>query len=150
VTVLANRMVLGNGDRDVVLLTLPGLGVLTGDCPTDNGTARIYWANTTGALVDMWENVGWDQYGNREGDGLAQRGSFLYGRTQGTLGSSEVAVWFRDAFNGEGGQFGDTLILGQGNDPGPRRTATVSLAAFRTGLSAPCGLQATATLWSTP
>jgi hypothetical protein len=133
ITVLANRLVLSNGDTDVPLLILPGLGQLNGWCDGPLG-ASIYWKNTTSANVDVWTNAA------VPGDGRLRAAIKPPGQ------EPRVALW--DTVNGS--QFGDTLVLGQGNSPGARRTATVNLAAFRTADDAPCGLQATATLWSTP
>src|SRR4051794_21160073 len=57
VTVLSNRRVLANGDTDVLLLTLPSLGVLKAYCPSGDASATIYWINTTSASIDEWD--GW-------------------------------------------------------------------------------------------
>jgi len=130
VTMLANRLVLNNGDTGVVLLELPGLGQLKGFCWPDVYYATITWKNTSSASIDAWTNTDTD----------ARLRAAIY-----PAGSeSDVAYW------GVSSQSGDTLALGQGNSPGARRTATVSLAAFRSAAGAPCGLQATATLWSRP
>jgi hypothetical protein len=131
--VLSNRRVLANGDN-VLLLTLPSLGVLYAICPMgepDTANAYIHWMNTTSANIDEWDG---------------RYTATLRARIVGPSDSREVAFW-------EGGsalQNGDTLILGQGNDPGSRRTATVTLGVYRSAAHAPCGLQATATIWSTP
>jgi hypothetical protein len=132
VAVLSNRRVLANGDTNVLLLTLPGLGVLRGYCPSGDGSATIYWVNTTSASIDEWD--GWVTTATLEAR-IAGPGNGLY----------PVAGW-----GGSNQQRGDTLLLGRGNDPGARRTATVTLGAYRSVVSAPCGLQATATIWSTP
>lgn len=130
VTILANRLVLGNGDTNVVLLTLPGLGVLIGTCDAGFSGTEMYWSNTTSANIDVWTNTGVD--------------GRLHGAIAGPGGLGPIAAW------NAGSQKGDTLLLGQGNDPGARRTATVTLGAYRSAAGQPCGLQATATLWSTP
>jgi hypothetical protein len=155
VTTVANRLVLGNGDSNVALLTLPGLGVLRANCYANDTTASIYYANTTGSSVDMWENSA-ETASNAAGDehsvgnGVANAASVSYAAIYPNQYSSTVAWWDKAAFSGDGGQFGDTLVLGQGNSPGARKTATVTLSVYRSASGAPCGVQAMATLWSTP
>lgn len=134
VDVLSNRLVLASGTGDVVLLTLPRLGTLKGWCPSgpESSSASVQWINTTSAPIDTWSNGYAD---NR-----------MHGSIKAAGDGWNAAEW--DVFNGY--QTGDTLILGQGNDPGARRTATITAAAYRSATGAPCGLQATATIWSTP
>ena len=136
VTVLSNRLVLDNGETNVVLMTLPGLGVLQASCEQGSEFTAVWWKNTSAGVVDMWANS--------YSDGHFR--AFLV-PANGPL--FPVAFWDTTT-PGSFHQKGDTLILGQGNDPGPRRTATVTLAAFRSNDGAPCGLQATATVWSMP
>jgi len=130
VTMKANRLVLADGSLFVDLLTLPGLGVVQGACSAGQAATSVIWRNTTSADIDIWRNPYQD------------------GRLQAAIAPPDsgylVADW------SAGSQLGDTLILGQGNDPGARRTATITLAAYRSAAGAPCGIQATAIIWSTP
>lgn len=133
VTVLANRVVLDNGELFVNLLTLPGLGVLKGQCSSGDPATYITWENTTPGVIDLWRN------------------NFPDGQMRAQLAPATLNIGVADwAQIGDAHQNGDTLVLGNGNDPGPRRTATVTLAAYRSAAGAPCGLQATATIWSAP
>jgi hypothetical protein len=131
VTVLSNRRVLANGDIDKLMLKLPNLGELRAYCPIGDPSATIYWINTSAGNIDRWGN--WVTTGTLYGQ-VTNPGNGLYA----------AAGW------GGSSQQGDTLVLGAGNDPGARRTATVTLGAYRSVSGAPCGVQATATLWSTP
>jgi hypothetical protein len=130
VTTVANRLVLANGDPVVVLLGLPGLGRLEGICQADGSDTTIYWRNTTSATIDIWVNTYTD----------ARLRAFIAAPFSTYL----VAEWDAPP------QLGDTLVLGYGYPPNPRRTATVTATAYRSVAGAPCGLQATATVWSAP
>jgi hypothetical protein len=132
VTVLANRMVLPNGQADVPLLTIPGLGTLSSFCFTDFSSTGIQWRNSTPGVIDMWTN-------RNASDGLR---AFLVNP------ETNFPVTVFDAATGI--VSGDTLVLGRGNNPGARTTATVTLAAYRSAPGAPCGVQATAEVWTTP
>jgi hypothetical protein len=132
VKILANRRVLDNGESLTTLLEVPGLGVVVGSCPQDGDSATIYWQNSSGTSIDLWMNSA--------GDGGRLAGFIV---PAGSLGYYSVSLWYGGSQNGE------TLILGTGNDPGARKTATVTLAVYRSAVSAPCGVQATAILWST-
>jgi hypothetical protein len=44
---------------------------------------------------------------------------------------------------------GAQVSLGVGNDPGPRRVATLHVFAFQQDVDGPCGFQAQGTLWVT-
>lgn len=132
VSVLANRVVLAEGQQGIVLLSLPGLGTFAASCQTGQLHATIGWTNTTSSVIDIWSNYTAD------------------GRLSGTLAPPD-SFWVAAYFDADTDyQTGDTFIVGRGNNPGTRTTATVTLAAFRSGPGAPCGAQATAEVWSTP
>ena len=60
----------------------------------------------------------------------------------------ETIAWDDPTF-GAGNDFpGAEMSLGLGNDPGPRRVATISVFAYQSGNGAPCGFQAQGTLWT--
>lgn len=137
VTVLANRMVLANGDSGIVLLTLPGLGQLEGSCTLGVSDTRIIWRNTSSSTIDMWYD--------------------LYLTDPSAPDTFQVVVHHGDptyfylitVWNGNS-QAGTRLILGKGSNPGARSTATIDLVVYRAAAGAPCDQQATATMWSTP
>ncbi len=129
-TTVANRLVMDNGDPVVTLLELPGLGRLEANCQANSSYTPIYWRNTTSATIDIWVNTYTD----------ARLRAFIAAPSSTYL----VAEW--DAAP----QLGDTLVLGYGYPPNPRKTATVTATAYRSVAGAPCGLQATATVWSAP
>jgi hypothetical protein len=129
---LGNRLVVSDGAGYVPLLTLPGLGELDAYCAQGSGDATIVWRNTTRATIDEWSlNVN-------------------TGRLQPGLAPSMTQYRVASYYASTASQLGDTLVLGVGNSPGPRTTATVTASAFRTAPGAPCGMQAMATIWSTP
>lgn len=128
VTILANRIVMGNGDPNATLLTLPGLGVLTAYCQNGSAYAGMFYDNSTADSIDVWY----------------YEGASMIAYIAPPTSVRSVASW-----NGAT-QDGTTLNLGQGNSPGARRTASVTVSAYRSAAGAPCALQATATLWTTP
>ena len=132
VTVLANRIVLGDGQVDV-LLTHPDLGNLSASCMgAGSPLASIFWTNTGATVMDTWYNTTAD---------ARYRGVWSSpnsGRQVARYNASDQLL------------YGDTLIVGKGTTPAARSTATVTLAAFRSEAGAPCSFQASATLWSAP
>lgn len=132
--VVARRIVInGVASPGVKLLTIPGLGVLNAACTAGNSDASVLWTNTTGAPVDVWTDYNPD------------------GQTRPFVAPSNAANLYVAYWDpGNVYQIGTQLDLGQGNSPGPRKTATISIHAYRSGLNAPCGFQATATTWHTP
>lgn len=133
VSVVSNRRVLSNGTARTPLLELPGLGVLSATCPSDDDKARITWRNSSASEIDVWMiNF--------------ETGGRLIAFVEPARSPNDWAVAEWSAVY----QDGETLHLGTGNDPGPRKTATVTLAVYRSTTGAPCGVQATATIWSTP
>ena len=85
------------------------------------------------------------------GDGFAQ---ITYRNTT----SGPVDAWLDDDAAGiiSAGQGSalvhknNSVMLGTGNDPGPRRVASLKAASFQSGPGAPCGFQAQGTLWTSP
>ena len=85
------------------------------------------------------------------GDGFAQ---ITYRNTT----SGPVDAWLDDDAAGiiSAGQQSalvhknNSVMLGTGNDPGPRRVASLKAASFQSGPGAPCGFQAQGTLWTSP
>ena len=125
-TFLSNRIVRTPAVGDD-LLVIPGLGKLVGDC--GNSRAEIAFLNTTAGPVDVWiERV------PESGDWLG----FVM-----SPGEENGHSFVNSDFNE-----GATLSLGSGNDPGPRRTATVDAFAFQEADGFPCGFQAQGTLWT--
>jgi hypothetical protein len=132
--VLARRIVInGVPDPGVKLLAIPGLGVLKAACRTNEGDAAVRWTNTSGGPVDFWSDNGSDGH-TRPVVKPANAADVL------------VGYWVIDLDY----QIGTQLDLGQGNSPGPRRTASISIRVYRSGSGAPCGFQATAMTWHTP
>jgi hypothetical protein len=86
--------------------------------------AILGWRNTTSSTIDRWQEV--------NGHWLA-----------GLIGPGAQRVIADSADNA-----GGTLALGLGNDPGPRRIATLDAFALQTSTGAPCGFQAQGTLWT--
>jgi hypothetical protein len=116
-----------------LLLKLPGLGVLKAACPPGGSDASVRWTNTSGAPVDVWTDY--------NADGHTR--PFI---APASASNVFVAYWHP----GNEFQIGTHLDLGQGNSPGPRKTASIEIHAYRSGQDAPCGFQATATTWHTP
>ncbi|HEX8102195.1 MAG TPA: hypothetical protein VF533_06275 [Solirubrobacteraceae bacterium] len=106
------------------LLTIPGLGRLTGTCQPDG--AWVTWTNTTTGDLDFWSDVAFPN------------GAVVH-PNQGVVVQSTVD---RDA----SGDFS----IGAGKDPGPRRVATFRANALQDGTGAPCGFQAQGTTWASP
>jgi hypothetical protein len=122
-TLLSNRIVfLPTTSKS--LLQIPGLGTLEADCINP---AAIVWLNTTSSTIDLWvvdSSGAWSTH-------LVPPQS-----AQGLVNSDTAAL--------------ATLGLGLGNDPGPRRIATLHVFALQNGNGAPCGFQAQGTLWVSP
>jgi hypothetical protein len=131
---VANRIVINQvRSPGTQLLKVPGLGVLKATCPPGHSDAAVAWTNTSGFPVDVWTDYDFD------------------GHTRpfvAPASASNVFVAYWDPGNEY--QIGTHLDLGQGNSPGPRKTASVEIHAYRSGLNAPCGFQATAATWHTP
>ena len=122
-TLLSNRVVYVPGpDPAKTLLAIPGLGELEAHCVFNE--AQILWRNTTPSTIDFWSHGAGDW--------------------SGSLQSPHSVVF---AVNSDGNE-GATLALGVGNDPDPRRIATVHAFAFQSADGAPCGFQAQGTLWT--
>ena len=121
-TLLSNRMVSVPGQPPRTLLEIPGLGTLEGRC-VENG-AWIDLENTTNSTIDEWV----------ESNGASSAVLMPPSLQEPILFSDLAPV--------------ATLGLGLGNDPGPRRIATVQLFAFQSANNQPCGFQAQGTLWT--
>lgn len=106
--------------------------MLRANCQAGLDYTWVQRVNTTVAAVDVWTNAG--------ADGLTRAGVW-------SATSTVTAAYWGVADNR---QRGDTLVLGQGNSPGARKTSTVTLSVYRSAIGAPCGVQAMATSWSTP
>ena len=119
---LSNRVVMVPGQPERTLLVMPGFGQLGAVCAGDH--AEVLWRNTTTSTIDFWTK------GN--GDWLA---------ALAPPGSAITVAHSRDVK-------GSLFSLGLGNDPGPRRIATMHAFAFQSSDGAPCGLQAQGTLWT--
>jgi len=131
---VANRIVINQvSSPRKVLLKLPGLGVLKADCPSGDSDTSVTWTNTSGAPVDVWTDYNTD----------GQTRPFI---APASASNVFVAYWIP----ANNFQIGTHLDLGQGNSPGPRKTASVEIHLYRSGHDAPCGIQATATTWHTP
>jgi hypothetical protein len=128
--ILNNRIVIGNGQVDIPLLDLQGLGQLLAGCALNGSIATIYW-RTPNSYVDYWENTSSD--GNLRPHGSA----------------SVDEIFWASHYAGDR-QYGDTLLIGQGGDGGAVRTAAITGGAFRSAAGSPCGMQVTATLWTGP
>jgi hypothetical protein len=100
VTVLANRIVLGDGQVDV-LLTHPDLGNLSASCMgAGSPLASIFWTNTGATVMDTWYNTTAD---------ARYRGVWSSpnsGRQVARYNASDQLL------------YGDTLIVGKGTTPG--------------------------------
>jgi hypothetical protein len=125
--ILTNRIVRPpEGDQNIHLLDLPGLGYLKALC--FNTSADIYFVNTSGTAVDFWRNT--------TSDGKTHA-SFL------ADGSSDYI-----GYGVHGVQTGETFGVGYGGDNFVPRAALVQFNIFQVADLAPCGFQATATVWS--
>jgi hypothetical protein len=122
-TLLSNRIVIVPPDFSKTLLVIPGLGELKAYCFHD--FAAVDWVNTTSSTIDKW---------------VDHNGSWAAGLVPPSGRANDVANSDSNA--------GGTLALGLGNDPGPRRIATVQAFAFQEFDGFPCGFQAQATLWT--
>jgi hypothetical protein len=128
-TLLTNRLVFVP-QATKTLLDIPGLGTVQATCFLN--FAEIDWANTTGGAVDFWRTVN----GRMEGSVVPGNDPGLHSVAQAP--SAGVLD--------EGAAF----ALGVGNDPGPRRVATLHVFAFQSANFAPCGFQIQGTLWVSP
>ena len=130
-TILTNRMVLpvGSPAAGVRVLDLPGLGFIFAVCSDDviSHHVGLFYENTSGSTFDYWQNSG--------ADGAPHAG-FLPTNYLVSVGS------YTDK------QAGESFGLGFGEQPGFRRTAFVQFYLFQVTPAAPCGVQVTATLWS--
>ncbi len=94
----------------------------------DDRGAQLFFDNQSGSTLDVWRN--------NYSDGRA-RASFLpdpYGQDVGSYRA--------------GSQLGDSVAVGFGSAPDFRRVASVQFNLFQLGDGAYCGIQATATVWS--
>ena len=84
---------------------------------------------------------------NTTGGPLVLRNDYQDGKVRGKIveaGSGiRVAEWEPETHI----QMGTYLELWQGNSPGSRKTASVTISIYRGGNNAPCGCPATATTW---
>jgi hypothetical protein len=129
-TLLSNRIVFVPTE-DKVLLTVPGLGQLEAACSTSRAQSNVFFINTTAGPVDFWNDIS------------GRRNGFILSEGHGTV----AAVVDGESLNVNEGA---TIGVGVGNDPGPRRVATLHVFAFQSGDGAPCGFQAQGTLWVSP
>lgn len=130
--ILSNRIVIAPSNARVDLLVIQGLGTLRAQCPPGSESAFMYYQNTTDGPVDYWNNYG-----------AGAAADAMKAKIVPSLSNENVAG-FRD-----GVQFGGQMELGKGNNPGPRKTATILVGIYRSGPNAWCGFQATATTWKT-
>ena len=129
---VARRIVVNPSNTPVLVLTIPGLGQLFGKCGVGSSFASMVWRNTTGASVDLWDQ-----------DGYA-------GNAKGSIVPANSADVFVASFRSQDDiQDGTHLELGQGNSPGARKTASISMGIYRISPFTPCGFQATAVTWRT-
>jgi hypothetical protein len=128
--ILTNRIVIPASNPAYVLevLTMPGVGVIGASC--SSGTtrnARLWFGNFSGSVLDYWQNM----TGAPVGNFLDDSGYALVGQ-------------YTDK------QAGESFGLGSGDQQGPRRTAVfVQFYLFQSAPGAPCGVQVSATVWST-
>lgn len=130
-SVLSNRIVRDPDGIRVPLLDIPGLGQLTAQCA--GNYASVQWSNTTSANIDVWSH-GTDAAGK---DGFM---GFVAPPGGGVLVAFDNTT--EDVTDGA------TIEFGQGDDPGPRKIATVHVFAFQSADNARCGFQAQATVWT--
>jgi hypothetical protein len=129
-TILTNRIVVPT-DAPVGgmrVLDLPGLGFIFARCGHDPTThsADLFFENTSGSTLDFWDNAG-------DGSPYAIFLPNKYGHLVGDYSDK---------------QRGESFGLGFGEQPGFRRTAFVQFYLFQSTAAAPCGVQVSATLWS--
>ncbi len=122
---LSNRIVRVPGDPAETLLEIPGLGELRAFC-RPGFFGEISWRNATGAPVDLWVETA---------DGVFD-----------TVAPSDPGHFYDVAKSVSVSHA--SLGLGRGNDPGPRRVATVDVFTYQGSPDAPCGFQAQGTLWT--
>ncbi len=130
---LTNRVVRGvqgQTDASIPFLTIPGLGTLSTRCWAD--VSNVFFTNTSGGNVDFWADFrsagGW-------GEIIPAGGATAVTQTGGgTNRPGDIA----------------TISIGVGNDPGPRRVATLHVFGFQEHPNFPCGFQAQGTLWTSP
>ena len=124
--IISNRIVVSQGSREG-LLNLPGLGIVSVDCPTGTVDERLSFANLSGSLLDYWTNMSGYSVGN-----------FVANGTQVDLASYT-----------NGRQYGESFGIGFGDSGGPQRAVFVQLYLFQFTNHSACGAQATATVWNT-
>ena len=116
---LAARFIMLPAGQLRTLLEIPGLGRLDAGCVSDRGEIRF--TNTTNGDVDLWINTSHNL--------IHPFGTAFVLNTRSTAEAATVA-------------------LGFGDDPGPRRMATVHSFATQAGPNAPCIFQAQGMLWT--
>lgn len=124
---LSERKVTVPGAAAVTLFSIPGLGVIKGDCLVN--VAQVIFTNTSGGNIDLWTQ-------DTSRGGLQTGTVFPNGDTTVINQSGSAG----DEGTGE-------LGLGVGNDPGARSVATVHAYAYQSADNAPCGFQAQAIAW---
>jgi len=124
--IVANRVVVPPGAGYTNVLTIPGLGVVRGTC---GSVVSMVWFNSTSGPVDAWNSMSMESPETR--DGLI---------VSSGLGLQVAALVENDMRGGE-------FELGKGTNPGARKTATVTVNAYRSPNDW-CGFQATAVTWT--
>jgi hypothetical protein len=107
------------------LFVIPGLGVLEAFC--FDTAAVVQFSNTTNQTIDVWVED------PREEEGFFAR-PFVPNETWPVANSDVIP--------------GAAFSVGRGEDPGPRRIATIHAFAFQGEDGAPCRAQAQGTLWT--
>ncbi len=128
---LSNRIVF-TPSATRTLLTVPGLGTVTATCL--DAAAVAYWTNDTGGPVDIWRDL--DTPGKSSGTVLTANFS--------------IPIVVSDHTAPSDYSMSSTVSVGAGNDPGPRKVATIHVSALQTAINNPCGFQAQGTLWTSP
>jgi hypothetical protein len=127
--IVANRIVIPPTATEgtfSAVLAIPGLGVIRGHC---GPTTSMSWFNNTAGPIDIW-NSKYAQPYTRFGMVIPPN----TGQGIALLDENEM----------HGGQ----IELGKGTNPGPRRTASVTVDAYKSETNGWCGFQATAVTWT--
>ena len=134
-TTITNRIVIpANTGTPHLLFDVPALGEVSGVCYSDSNTpgpasgAVLEFRNQSGSLLDLW------------------RGNYSDGRPRGSFIANND--WQMVGQYLAGSQWGESFAVGFGSAPGFRRVLSVQFNLFQVGQNANCGIQATATLWS--
>jgi hypothetical protein len=130
---LSNRIVVPSNAEEKTVLAVPGLGDFTLLC--GNIGANLVFNNRTAGPVDYFAETDPLEGGTKSVSYLVPPGSSV-------VASRTAPGW--------GNDLNETVSLGVGNDPGPRRIATLQVSSLIEYNGAPCGAQVQGTLWTTP